>query len=377
MAETTETTVDVGAATGAEGSIPATADAVAERVLAATLGAFDVLTIYLGDRLGWYRALAGSGPLSPEELAERTRTDARYAREWLEQQAASGILTVVDPAGPQLPRRFRLDAGAAEVLTDPDSLNHLAPLTRFVGAAAVQLPALAEVYRAGGGVSWARFGPDARTGQADMNRPWYEHELAGALAGVPDLHRLLDRPGAAIADLGCGEGWSAIALGRAYPGATVHGVDPDPPSTGAATAHTAAAGLADRVTFTTGDAATSLPAGAFDAVFAFECLHDLPHPVEFLTAARRALRPDGVVIVMDEAAEDEFHAPAGDVERLLYGFSTLICLPDSRSHEPSAATGTVIRASTVRDYAARAGFTGVEVLPIEDFGFWRFYRLRL
>jgi len=94
-----------------------------------------------------------------------------------------------------------------------------------------------------------------------------------------------------------------------------------------------------------------------------------------LASARRALRPGGVVIVMDEAAEDQFTAPAGEVERLLYGFSTLLCLPDSMSHQPSAATGTVIRAATVRDYAAAAGFSHVDVLPIQDFGFWRFYRL--
>nr|WP_278044818.1 class I SAM-dependent methyltransferase [Pseudonocardia sediminis] len=123
-------------------------------------------------------------------------------------------------------------------------------------------------------------------------------------AGVPDLHRHLDRPGAVIADLGCGEGWSTIAPARAYPGAALHGVDPDVPSTTAAAAHTADAGLGERITFTTGDAALSLPPATFDAVFAFECLHDLPHPVEFLDAARRALRPDGVVVVMDEAAGD-------------------------------------------------------------------------
>jgi ubiquinone/menaquinone biosynthesis C-methylase UbiE len=209
-----------------------------------------------------------------------------------------------------------------------------------------------------------------------MNRPWYERELAPALSGVPDLHALLDRPGARVADVGCGEGWSTIALARAYPRATVRGYDVDVPSTTAATRHATDAGLGDRVGFTTGDAATALPEGEFDAVFAFECLHDLPHPEAVLAAARRALRPGGVVVVMDEAAEEEFSAPAGDVERLLYGFSTLVCLPDAMSHRPSTATGTVIRSSTVRGLAERAGLPAVDVLPIEGFGFWRFYRLR-
>ncbi|WP_222266393.1 methyltransferase [Modestobacter marinus] len=125
------------------------------------------------------------------------------------------------------------------MFTDRSSLAYLAPLTRFVAAAAGQLPALADAYRTGSGVSRAQFGPDARTGQADMNRPWYEQELAPALRRVPDLHELLDRPGARIADVGCGEGWSTVALARAYPRASVRGYDVDAPSTTAAARHAA------------------------------------------------------------------------------------------------------------------------------------------
>jgi SAM-dependent methyltransferase len=155
----------------------------------------------------------------------------------------------------------------------------------------------------------------------------------------------------------------------------VQGYDTDAPSTAAAAAHAEVDGLTDRLGFTTADAAAAMPESGYDAVFAFECLHDLPHPVAVLAAARRALRPGGVVVVMDEAAGEEFTAPGDEVERLLYGFSTLVCLPDARSHAPSAATGTVIRPSTVRDYAAQAGFSATEILPIDGFGFWRFYRL--
>jgi SAM-dependent methyltransferase len=351
-------------------------DALADRVVAAALGAYDTLSVYLGERVGWYDAMAGAGPMTAAELAERSGTVERYAREWLEQQAASGFVTVPDGGEPGGERRFELPAASAEVFTDRSSLAYLAPLARVVAASAGRLPELADAYRNGGGVSWAQFGPDARSGQADMNRPWFERELAGALRHVPDLHELLERQGVRVADVGCGEGWSSIALARAYPGASVRGYDPDAPSTDAATQHAAVAGVGDRVDFVTGDAARELPERSVDAVFFFECLHDLPHPVEILRAARQALHPGGVVVVVDEAAEEEFTAPAGDVERLFYGYSTLLCLPDAMSHTPSAATGTVMRPSTLREYADQAGFTTVEVLPIADFGFFRFYRLR-
>jgi predicted O-methyltransferase YrrM len=339
----------------------------ADRLFRSALGTIEVLSIYLGDRLGWYRALAG-GPATVAELTARAGGHPRYAREWLEQQASYGILTV-DADG-----RFALPPGAAEVLTDPASLSYLAPLARMLGAAAAQLPALLGAYRTGGGVGWAAFGTDMRESQADMNRPWFERELAGALAGVPDLHEALGRPGATIADVGAGAGWSTIALARAYPEAVVTAFDVDGPSVELARGNVAAVGLGRRVRVEHADAA-ELATRDFDAAFAFECVHDMPRPVEVLAAMRRAVRPGGHVVIMDEAVAEEFRAPGDDTERLMYGFSLLVCLPDGMAHQPSAGTGTVMRPATLRGYAVEAGFSDVSTLPIEGFGFWRFYRL--
>lgn len=340
----------------------------ADRLFTAALGAAEVMSVYLGDRLDWYRTLAEHGPLDAAELAERSGASQRYAREWLEQQAVYGILTVTDDG------RFALPPGAAEVLTDRSSMSYLAPLARMFCAAGMQLPALAEAYRTGGGVGWGAFGADMRESQADMNRPWFEHALPAALAEVPQVDSVLRRPGARIADIGCGAGWSTIALARAYPSAELHGFDVDVPSIEMARRHTAAERLGGRVHFHHADAA-ELGENRFDAAFAFECVHDLPHPVPVLEAMRRAVRPDGAVVIMDEAVGDRFDAPGDDVERLMYGFSVLVCLPDGMAHPDSAGTGTVMRPDTLRSYALEAGFGDVETLPIEDFGFWRFYRL--
>lgn len=345
-------------------------EAVSQRIVDASLGAVDMIAVYLGDRLGWYRSLAEDGPASADELAERTDTNARYAREWLEQQAVTGILTTDETT----PRRFTLPPGAAEVLTDSDSLLFTAPLARMFCGATVELPALLDAYRSGGGVSWAQLGTDARESQAEMNRPWYRRMLGEALASVPDVDSLLRRTGTAIADVGCGGGWSTIALARAYPEATLHGFDIDRASVVLAQANLGAnPDLREHVTFTEMDAA-QLPPASFDAAFAFECVHDMPRPVEVLSAIRRALVPGGTLIVMDEAVADTFTAPGDDTERLMYGFSLLVCLPDGMSSQPSVGTGTVMRADILREYANDAGFTDMTVLPIENFGFWRFYR---
>ena len=353
---------------------PASADAVAERLLVSTLGLVDTLAIYLGDRLGWYRSLADDGAATAAELATRTSTQPRYAREWLEQQAVSGWLDVTADQDPEL-RRFSLSPATAEVLTDPASLNYLAPLPRLFAAAAGALPELLAAYRDGGGVSWERLGTDAREGQADMNRPWYEHELAPALARCQEVHDRLGGPDAVIADVGCGAGWSTIALARAYPSAVVRGLDVDEPSIALARDNAAQAGFDDRVTFTHVDARTQ-PERNHDAVFAFECIHDMPRPVEVLRAARESLVDDGFMVVMDEAVADEL-APDGDeLERLMYGFSVFVCLPDGLSDPPSVGTGTVMRRSTLEKYATEAGFSSLEVLPTGEFGLWRFYLLR-
>jgi predicted O-methyltransferase YrrM len=348
-------------------------EALGGRIFEAALGAADILSIYLGDRLGWYRSLTADGPCTAAELAGRTGTHERYAREWLEQQAVTGLLTVQDAEDPAQ-RRYSISAAAAEVFTDETSLSYLAPFARMFASAAMQLPSLLDAYRTGGGVAWKQFGADARESQADMNRPWYEHRLAGALAATPSVREALSRPGARVADVGCGGGWSSIALARAYPEATIDGIDVDAGSVDMARKNAAGAGVADRVTFTHADAA-GLTDATYDAVFAFECVHDMPRPVDVLAAVERALTPDGFVVVMDEAVAETFSAPGDDLERIMYGFSLLVCLPDGMSSPPSAGTGTVMRPDTLRRYAQEAGLISFEILPIEDFGFWRFYRL--
>ncbi|GIF68620.1 SAM-dependent methyltransferase [Asanoa ishikariensis] len=347
-----------------------TTEEFADRLFRSALGTAELLSVYLGDRLGWYRALADGGPADAAALVERAGGIQRYAREWLEQQASVGILTTTGDG------RFALPPGAAEVLTDTRSLNYLAPLARTFAAAAIQLPALVGAYRDGGGVGWATYGTEMREAQADANRPWFEHALPAALAGVPELDDVLRRPGARIADIGCGGGWSSIALARAYPQARVDGFDVDQPSVALATANAREVKLRDRVTFHHVDASGLPGSGDYDAAFAFECMHDLPRPVEVLTAIRGAVRPGAPVVVMDEAVGETFHAPGDDVERLMYGFSTLVCLPDSLTDPESVGTGTVMRPETLRGYAQAAGFSDVDVLPISDFGFFRFYSLR-
>jgi 2-polyprenyl-3-methyl-5-hydroxy-6-metoxy-1,4-benzoquinol methylase len=357
-------------------------DPLPDRLLAALLGSYEVAAVALGDRLGWYRCLATAGPATAAELAQRTSADARYAREWLEHQAVSGYLTVDDPSADPEARRYTLPEEHRPVLADELDPAYLTPLATQTAAFVRSVPALAEVYRGRRTLSWADMGEDVRAAQAAANRPLFLGPMVQEfLPAVPGVDAALTA-GGRVADIGCGYGWSLIGMASRWPTARVDGFDVDQPSVEWARRQAVDAGVAERVTVRTDDVRTLLDdedgecrlTGAYDLVTAFECVHDLPDPVSVLAAMRRMVRTGGTVLVMDEAVDEEFTAPGSDVDRLMYGYSLLCCLPDGRSHEPSTGTGTVMRPAVLRSYAQAAGFSDAEVLPL-DGGFFRFYRL--
>jgi hypothetical protein len=300
-------------------------DAFVERIFHAFLGTADLLSIYIGDQLGYYQALAASGGLASSELAARTATNERYAREWLEQQAVSAILDVDDVSAVAGARRYRLPAAHAEVLLDRDSLSFLGAFSKFAVGMARPLPEVLAAYRSGGGVAWEDFGDDVRIGQVDQNRPLFLNLLGQEwLPSIPDVHaRLQTDPPARIADVACGGGWSSIAMARAYPKVRVDGYDIDEPSIALARANAAEAGLDDRVQFFTRDIADPTITDQYQLITIFEALHDFPQPVQALRGMRERLARDGALIVMDEKVEETFTAPGSDLERLFYGFSVL------------------------------------------------------
>jgi 2-polyprenyl-3-methyl-5-hydroxy-6-metoxy-1,4-benzoquinol methylase len=350
-----------------------TAAALAQRLRHDMACALELLTVYLGERLGLYRALAAGGPATSAELAARTGTAERYVREWLEHHAASGLLAVDVPAADPLVRRYRLPATHVPVLADPDDVMYRAFNGVEIVRAARGLPQLAEAFRAGGAPPALPWAPE---GRADYNRAVYLNLLGTRwLPAIADVDRRLRAgPPARVADLACGTGWSSIAMARAYPLIQVDGFDLDPDAVGAARGNAEQAGLSERVTFAVTDASGDGWSGRYDLVTIFEGLHDMSRPADALRIARGMLRQAGSVVIADELTEAEFTAPAPELERYLYGWSVVSCLPGAMGDPGTSATGAVMRPATLRRYAREAGFAAVEVLPLET-ETWRFYRL--
>jgi 2-polyprenyl-3-methyl-5-hydroxy-6-metoxy-1,4-benzoquinol methylase len=347
--------------------------ALAGRLFRDMAGALELLTVYLGERLGLYQALHADGPATSAELAGRTGTTERYVREWLEHHAASGLLEVDDPAAGPLARRYTLPPGHAPVLADTGDVRYQAFKGAEIVRAARWIPEVAQAIRGGGGPAPLPWAPE---GRPEFNRAVFLNLLARQwLPAIADVDlRLRSEPPARVADLACGTGWSGIAMAQAYPLISVDGFDLDADAIQAARCNAQEAGLADRVTFTAADASGPGVSGRYDLVTIIEGLHDMSRPADALRVARGMLREPGCVLVADERVEDQFTAPASVEEQYHYAWSVVACLPAVMGDPETAATGAVLRPATLRRYALEAGFRSLEILPVEA-GLLRFYRL--
>lgn len=341
-----------------------------ERIIESAIATNEMFSIHLGRKLGLYEALTEAR--TSAELAESAGIDLRYAREWLEQQAVSSLVEVDDPAVAWDRRRYSLNDEQRALLVDAEDPSHVSPLADMVAGVGMVLGEVAAAYRTGEGVPYSRYGTAFRDGQGGINRPAFVHDLAASwLQAVPDVVSTLAK-GGRVADLGAGTGFSTIALAKAFPEAQVIGIDNDPASIVDARRHAAEAGATAE--FLCIDGADLSTEGPFDLVTIFETLHDLAHPVEVLRHVRKSLRPGGAVLIADEKVADRFTAPGDEMERMMYGWSVVHCLPASLADEGSAAIGTVIRPNLVETMACDAGFERFEVSDI-DAGFFNLYVL--
>ncbi|HZM72789.1 MAG TPA: class I SAM-dependent methyltransferase [Candidatus Polarisedimenticolia bacterium] len=352
------------------------AEELSGRLFMDALGGFHLLTVYLGHRLGLFRALADRPETSVDELAAAAALDARYVREWVQAEVIAGLIQASDED--LTVATLRLSPGVVEVLVTETHPEYLAGLGYALASVGRVLPDLVGAFRTGAGVPYEAYGDDGIEAQSALNRPAFVNDLAShwipAIPGVDERLRDASRP-ARVADVGSGVGWAAIELARAFPNARVDGIDLDTRSIAAAKANSIEAGVADRALFRVADAARGgLASGRYDLVLFLESLHDMAHPVDALAAARTAVVDGGAVVVMDERAGVVRPAAGDPIETFFGTISTLWCLPQARVDPESESPGTVMRPQVLESIARRAGWAGIETLPI-DHPFWRFYRL--
>jgi 2-polyprenyl-3-methyl-5-hydroxy-6-metoxy-1,4-benzoquinol methylase len=307
--------------------------------------------VVMGDRLGLYRALAGAGPLSPAELAERTGAAERYIREWLNAQAAGGYVEYDPDSG-----CYTLPPEQAVALTDPDSPAYLPGFFQIALGSMLDSPKIVEAARSGAGFGWHEHVHDVHEGCERFFRPGYNTNLiSGWLPALDGVVAKLER-GALVADVGCGYGASTILMAQAFPNSTFAGSDYHNGSIETARHHAGEAGVTGRVSFETAPAAAYSGTG-YDLVTMFDCLHDMGDPVGAARHVRGTLKPDGTWMIVEPHAGDRVEENFNPVGRAFYSFSTLLCTPASLSQEVGLALGAQAGEARIRDVVTAGGFT--------------------
>jgi 2-polyprenyl-3-methyl-5-hydroxy-6-metoxy-1,4-benzoquinol methylase len=307
--------------------------------------------LVLGDRLGLYKAMAASGPVTAAELSKRTETAERYVGEWLNAQAASGYVVYEAASG-----RYTLPPEQAFAFADDDSP---AAVTGAFSVARAMWTALDEMernFRTGGGLEWGHQHPSLFEGTERFFRAGYIGNLIGSWIPALDGVQAKLAAGATVADVGCGCGASTILMAKAFPKSTFRGFDYHQASIDTATRRAKEAGVADRVTFSVAKG-TDYPGTGYDLVAHFDCLHDMEDPVGAARHARTTLAKDGTWLIVEPFSSDKVEENHNPVGRVYYSASTLLCVPHSLAHQ-GPALGAQAGEARLRDVVvAKGGFS--------------------
>jgi SAM-dependent methyltransferase len=307
--------------------------------------------VVLGDRLGLYKAMAASGPVTAAELARRSETAERYVREWLNAQAAGGYVSYDAKTA-----RYTLPPEQAFALAEDLSPAACPGLFQVTKAMWRGEDAIAKNFRTGEGTEWGAQHACLFEGTERFFRAGYIGNLVGNwLPALDGVSQKLER-GAKVADVGCGLGASTILMAQAFPNSTFFGFDYHDASIELARSRARAAKVDDRVRFEVAHS-TNYPGDGYDLIAHFDCLHDMEDPVGAARHARRTIAADGTWMIVEPFASDrpeENHNPVG---RVFYSASTMLCVPHSLSKSGPALGAQAGEAKLREVIVTGGGFT--------------------
>jgi SAM-dependent methyltransferase len=306
--------------------------------------------VIIGDKLGLYKAMAGAGPMTSAELAQKTSTNDRYVREWLNAQAAGGFVTYDATT-----ERFTLPDEQALALAVEDSPAYLPGAYQVIASVLKDEPRITEAFRTGAGVGWHEHCADLFQGTERFFRPSYAANLVSSWIPALDGMDARLQAGAKVADVGCGHGASTILMAKAYPKSQFVGFDYHAPSIEHAWQTAEKAGVQDRVGFQVAWA-KGFPGKNYDLVAFFDCLHDMGDPAGAAAHVHQSLAPGGTWMIVEPFAHDRLEQNLNPVGRVFYSASTMICTPASRAQEVGLALGAQAGEQRLREVVMQGGF---------------------
>ena len=311
--------------------------------------AISATLMLIGDRLGLYKALA-QGPLTSEQLAQRTGTYERYIREWLDNQAAGGYVEY-DAAS----RSYSLNDEQRLCLADPNGPVDLPGAYNIIEATFHALPRTLDNYKSGKGMEWGEHHACLFHGTERFFRAGYNANLLSSW--LPALDGVVEKlkRGGKVADVGCGHGASTLLMAQAFPQSQFIGYDYHAASIDVARERAAALGVKN-ARFEVADA-VGYADKDFDLIAFFDCLHDMGDPVGMAAHARAALKGDGSAMIVEPFANDTPQDNHNAVGRVMYGASAQICVPVSLARK-GPALGAQAGEKRLREVVVdKAGFS--------------------
>ncbi len=311
--------------------------------------ALSAACVSLGDRLGFFKAMAHAGALWPKELAAKTGTTERLVREWLVNQAASGNV-LYDPSS----GKFALPQEHALALADDASPYFVAGGYQIVTALVKAEERIADAFKNGGGMFWGEHDDGLFEGTERFFRPNYVANLVSSWIPALDGVEEKLKAGAVVADVGCGHGASTLLMARAFPKSRFFGFDNHAPSITHARRSADEAGLFTQATFEVAPA-VSFPGHRYDLITYFDCLHDMGDPLGALRHAHEALAPEGTVLLVEPQAGEKVEENLNPVGLVYSGASVLCCAPNAIA-SGNVVLGTIATEAEFRRLATAAGF---------------------
>lgn len=328
-------------------------EAFAGQVVTDIAAAFSGVMTNIGHKLGLYKAMAGAGWVSSDQLAEKTGTDERYVREWLNNQTAGGYVHYDVQT-----KTYRLPDEHIPVLADDDSPMFLVPALEVASSLWMDEGQVTDVFRTGEGIAWSDHHHRLFCGSESLFRPGYKAHLAtGWIAALEGVSEKLS-VGGKVADVGCGHGASTIVMAQAFPNSTFIGFDYHEESFTTARQRAMEAGMNGRTRFELASAKGYREKG-FDLICFMDCLHDMGDPVGAARHARHALKDDGTLLLVEPAAGDGVQQNVNPVSRLYYAASTAVCTPCSKSQEVGLALGAQAGEARLSEVLREAGFNNI------------------
>jgi len=308
-------------------------------------------TIMLGQKLGLYQAMAGAGPMTAADLAHKTKTNERLIQEWLNAQAAGGYLSYADG-------KYTLAPEPAMALANDQSPVFIGGAYDVLAAMFSSDDRLAEGFHNNKGLGWKDQHPRLFGGTERFFRPGYQTFLT--TAWIPALEGVEDKlkAGAKVADVGCGHGASTIIMAHAYPKSQFVGFDYHDGSIKTARERAKESNLGEGVKFETKDAKSYPGKNEYDLICFFDCLHDMGDPVGAAKHARKALKEDGTVLLIEPMAGNSVEENlASPISPMFYAASTMLCCANAVNQGGDPVLGAQAGEGKLREVFEKAGFT--------------------